>query len=106
MAEKIKISAGKIQNSNEKIQKITNGVDWILSKGVSDVITTCIALTKIPEREESISPSSFYGQLPGYQPCVLTLIYSVGEFSFMKIKTWDQSKISSYCFMFGVNQEI
>ena len=30
-----------------------------------------IAPAKIPECEGSISPSSFYGQLPGYQPHVL-----------------------------------
>ena len=32
-----------------------------------------IALGKIPERERSISPSNFYGQLPNYQSQVLSL---------------------------------
>ena len=66
-------------------------------------IVLFIASSKIPEPEGSISPSSFYGQLPDYQSHVL--IYSVGEFSFKEVKTWGQSKISSYCFVFGVNQE-
>ena len=29
----------------------------------------------------------------------------MGEFSFKGVKTWGQSKISSYCFVFDVNQE-
>ena len=49
--------------------------------------------------------SSFYGQLPDYLSHVLALIYAVGEFFFKEMKRWVQSKISSYCFMFGVNQE-
>ena len=60
---------------------------------------------KILERERSISPSSFYGQLPDYWSHVI-LIYPVGEFSsFKEMETWSQSKLSPYCFVFGVNQE-
>ena len=59
-------------------------------------IVLFIGSAKIPEREGSISPFSFYGQL--------SLIYPVGEFSFKGVKTWGQSKISS-CFVFSVNQE-
>ena len=54
----------KIKISAKKIQKITNRVDWILSRRVYDVITMLTASTKIPKREGSISPSRFYGQLP------------------------------------------
>ena len=64
--EKIKNSAEKIQGSATKIQKIINRVDWILSKQDCDVITMFIVSAKIPERERSISPTSFYGQLPDY----------------------------------------
>ena len=46
-----------------------------------------IALAKIPEREGSISQSSFYGQLPDYWSNVFSLIYPVDEFSFKKRKT-------------------
>ena len=44
-------------------------------------------------------------QLPDYQSHVFSLIYILGEFSFKGVKTWSQSKNSSYCFVFGVNQE-
>ena len=64
-----------------------------------------IASAKIPEREGSISPSSFYGQLPHYWSHAFSLTYPVDEFSFKEMNTWGQSKISSYCFVFGVNQE-
>ena len=79
-----------------------------------DLQTTCsthcisivfIASAKIPEREENISPSSFLGQLPDYQSHVFSLTYQVYKFPLKKIKTWSQSKISPYCFVFGVNQE-
>ena len=61
---------------------------------------------KIPERKRSISPSSFHGQLPDYWSHVFSLIYPVGEFSsFKEMETWSQSKLSPYCFVFGVNQE-
>ena len=63
------------------------------------------ASAKILEREGGISPSSFYVQLPDYQSHVFSLIYILGEFSFKGVKTWSQSKNSSYCFVFGVNQE-
>ena len=64
-----------------------------------------IVSAKIPVREGSISPSSFYGQLPDYWSQAFSLIYPVDEFSFKEMKTWGPSKISSYCFVFGVNQE-
>ena len=41
------IIAEKIQNSAEKIQQITNPVNWILSKRVREVFTMIIAWTKI-----------------------------------------------------------
>ena len=73
MAKKTRIRVEKIQNSSEKILnsakkflKLTNQVDWILSKRVCEVFTMFIALAKIPEREGSISPYSFYGQLLDY----------------------------------------
>ena len=64
-----------------------------------------IASVKIPEREGSISPSSFYGQLPDYWSHVFSLIYPVDELPFKEMKTWGQSKISFYYFVFDVNQE-
>ena len=67
--------------------------------------TMFIASAKIPVREWSISPFSSYGELPDYLSHVLSLICPVGEFSFKEMKTWSQSKISSYCFMFGVSQK-
>ena len=77
---------------------------------VTTVLEEKIALSnpsdKIPEREKSISLSSFYGQLPDYQSHVFSLIYPVDKFSSVKeMETWSQSKISPYCFVFGVNQE-
>ena len=104
-ARKISVQYQKNHFSAGKVQKITNRIDWILSKQVYDVVTMFIAPTKILEREGSISPSRFYGQLSDYQSHVLTLIYSVGQFSFKEEKTQIQSNISFYCFMFGVNQE-
>ena len=71
---------------------------------LEEKIVLFIGSAKIPEREGSISPSSFYGQLPDYQSHDFSLIYPVGEFSFKGVKTWGQSKISS-CFVFSVNQE-
>ena len=81
--------------STEKIQKITNRVDWILIKRVCDVLLCLLLRLK----------SSLYGQLPDYVSHVLALIYPVGEFLFKEMKRWVQSKISSCCFMFGANQE-
>ena len=73
MAKKTRIRVENIQNSSEKFLnsakkflKLTNQVDWILSKRVCEVFTMFIASAKIPEREGSISPSSFYGQLLDY----------------------------------------
>ena len=56
-----------------------------------------IASAKIGEREGSISPSSFYGELPNYSSHVFCLIFQVDEFSFKEMRTWGQSKISSSC---------
>ena len=64
----------------------------------SSRIVVYIASAKILEREESISPSSFYGQLPTYYEHVFSLIYQVDEFSLKEMWMWGQSKISSYCF--------
>ena len=55
---------------------------------VSDFSIVYIASAKIPEREGSISPSNFYGQLPGYWSHVFSLIYPVDECSFKEMKTW------------------
>ena len=61
---------------------------------------------KILETERSISPSSFYGQLPDYWLYVFSFVYPVCEFSsFKEMESWSQSKLSPYCFVFGVNQE-
>ena len=62
-------------------------------------------VAKILECEGSISPLSFYGQLPDCSSHVFIFIYPVDKFSFNGVKTWGQSKISSYCFVFSVNQE-
>ena len=70
---------------------------------VSDFSIVYIASAKIPEREGSISPSNFYGQLPDYWSNVFSLIYPVDECSFKEMKTWGQCEISFYCFVFGVN---
>ena len=51
-----------------------------------------ITSAKVPEHEGSISPSSFYGQLPDYWSHVFSLIYPVDEFSFKEMKTWGQFK--------------
>ena len=50
-----------------------------------------IALVKMLEHEGTISPSSFYGQLPDYYSHVFCLVYQVDEFSFKEMRTWDQS---------------
>ena len=68
-------------------------------------IVLFIASAKTPQRERGNSPSSFYGQLPEYLSHVFSLIYLVGEFSINGVKMWGQSKILSYCFVHGVNQE-
>ena len=41
-----------------------------------------IASVKMLEHEGTISPSSFYGQLPDYYSHVFCLVYQVDEFSF------------------------
>ena len=49
-----------------------NAGNWVemlgmwLMRGIGVGIFLFISLTKIPERKGSISPSSFYGQLPYY----------------------------------------
>ena len=63
---------------------------------VSDFSIVYIASAKIPEREGSISPSNFYGQLPGYWSHVLSLNYPVDGCSFKEVKTWGQPEISFY----------
>ena len=72
---------------------------------LEEKIVCFIAFAKASECEGSISPSSFYGQLPDYQSHFFGLTYQVDEFSFKAVKTSGQSKTSSYCFVFGVNQE-
>ena len=70
------------------------------------MITIFNAWTKIHEREGSISPSSFYGQLPDCLSHVFSFIYyPVDELFFKGVKMWGQSKIPSHCFVLGVNQE-
>ena len=66
---KNKISDEKIQNSAEKIQKITNRVDWMLSERDCDVIIMFIASTKIPERERA-------SHLPAFMGNCLTISYT------------------------------
>ena len=53
-------------------------------------IVVFIASAKIPEREGSILPSNFYGQLPNYFSHIFSLISPVDEFSFKGVKTWGQ----------------
>ena len=72
---------------------------------LEEKIAQFIGSAKIQRCEGSISPFSFYGQLPDYQSHDFSLIYPVGEFSFKGVNTSVQSKISSYCFVYGVNQE-
>ena len=76
-----------------------------VTTGLEEKIVLFNASAKIPECEGSISPSSFYGQLLDFQLHVFSLIYAVSEFSFKGVKTWGQSKISSYCFVLDVDQE-
>ena len=47
--------------------------------------------------EESISSSSFYGQLADFYSHVLSLIHPVDEFSFKEIRRWGQYNILSCC---------
>ena len=104
MAKKIKISAKNFKIVLKKFKivpkifkKITNQVYWILSKRVCDVITMFIASTKTPKHEGSISPSSMSNCLT-ISHMSFSLIYPVDEFFLKKMRTWGQSKISSYCF--------
>ena len=43
------------------------------------MVVVHIASAKITNRKGSISPPSFYGQLPDYQSHVFSLIYPVDE---------------------------
>ena len=71
-----------------------------------DVLWTSLGRAMaIGERDGGMPPFSFYGQLPDCQSHDFSLIYPEGEFSFKRVKMWGQSKISSYCFAFGVNQK-
>ena len=60
---------------------------------------SCVS-TESLERERRISSCSFYWQLSDYYSHVFSLINPVDEFSFKEIRTWCQSKISSFC-LFG-----
>ena len=62
--EENKISDEKIQNSAEKIHKITNRADWILSEWDCDAINMFVASAKIPEREEASHLPAFMGNCP------------------------------------------
>ena len=93
--EKFPFSVDKIQLSAKEKSKLVAKDNKISAEKFKIVL----------DREGSLTPSSFYGPLPDYQPHVLTLIYPVEEFSFKEIKTWVQSKISIYYFMFAVSQE-
>ena len=108
-AQKFQISAKQNQFSVEKFPFSVEKIQ-LSAKEKSKLVAKNIKISAekfkiVLDREWSISPSSFYGQLPDYQSHVLSLIYPVEEFSFKEIKTWIQSKISSYYFIFGVSQE-
>ena len=47
--------------------------------------------------EGSISAFSLYGQLADYYWHVFSLIHLADEFSFIKMRAWDQNEISSCC---------
>ena len=83
VGQKNQNSAEKIGNIVKKIQKITNRINWILSKWLWDVITMFIVSTKKPEH---VSDMFF------------SLAYLVDEFTLKEMNSWDQSKISAYCF--------
>ena len=53
-----------------------------------------IAPAKILEREESISPSSFYGELLTISHTFYSAIYPVNK----EMRTWSRCEIASYCF--------
>ena len=71
-----------------------NAGNWVemlgmwLMRGIGVGIFLFISLTKIPERKGSISPSSFYGQLPYYQSHVFCLVYQMDELSFKEMRTF------------------
>ena len=64
---------------------------------MSAKISKCIASTKILEHQGSIWPFSFYRQPPNYWSHTFSLACSVDEFSFKEMRTWGQSKFTSYC---------
>ena len=70
---------------------------------VSEFSIVYIASAEIPERKGSILASNFSGQLPGYWSHIFSLFYPVDECSVKEMKTWGQSEILFYCFVFGVN---
>ena len=96
--EKIKISAEKIQNSAEKNQKITNRVDWILSKRVFDVLLCLLLRLKCWSARGASQHLAFTGNCTTISHMFFSLIYPVDEFSLKEMRMWGQSKISSYCF--------
>ena len=67
-----------------------------------------IALAEIPEREESIWPFSFYGELPNFYSQALALSikymssYLCSWCSWAKWKRWEDLRF--HLFVFGVNQ--
>ena len=65
-----------------------------------------IASAKILESEGSVSPSSFYGQLPNYKSHLFSLIYPVDEFSLKEMRTWVSTRFHFIVFVFGVNKRI
>ena len=58
------------------------------------------ASAKTLEREGRISSFSFCEQLADYYSHIFSLIHTLlfDEFSFKEMRTWGQSKTSSYCF--------
>ena len=67
-------------------------------------IVLFIVSAKIRSARAASHHPAFMGNCPNISH-VFSLIYPAGEFSFRGVKTWGQSKISSYCFVFVVNQE-
>ena len=54
-------------------------------------------MAKTLECEGSILSSSFCGHLANYYSHVFSLVHRLDEFSFKKMRTWGQSKVSSCC---------
>ena len=64
-----------------------------------------IASAKIRSARGGSHHPAFMYNCSTFSHTFFSLIYPVGKFSFKGVKTWGQSKISSYCFVFVVNQE-